>query len=314
MFKRIVYKLLIGLPRKVYYYFLIFYRKYLLEKFPNLFRFSSKPYLTGDTLRSISDHILDDGKTINIKKIKNYDTIFVQSNYIDYYFENFSPNITKKHFLISHNHYFPITDKYLMNLNNNLVLWFAENLITSEPNSKLKAIPLGIENLKKFNNGIRSNFENKSVLKNQSNKEKLVLSSFAPHTNLEKRKEIAEISSKVNFIDVKLFPNHKTYVINLSKYKFNICPSGIGFDTHRYWESLLVKTIPIVITSNLINHYKDLGIPMLILSNWSEIYDFTEKELNKIYESKSKEFMNNSYLWINYWEGLIENEKINLKM
>ena len=58
--------------------------------------------------------------------------------------------------------------------------------------------------------------------------------------------------------------------------------SGIGFDTHRYWESLLVKTIPIVITSNLINHYKDLGIQMLILSNWSEIYDFTEKELNKI--------------------------------
>ena len=41
-----------------------------LERFPNIFRPSSKPYISGDTLRNMSDHIFDESKNINIKKIK----------------------------------------------------------------------------------------------------------------------------------------------------------------------------------------------------------------------------------------------------
>ena len=44
-----------------------------LERFPNLFRPSSKPYLSGDTLRNFSDHIFDESKTIEPKNIKDKD-------------------------------------------------------------------------------------------------------------------------------------------------------------------------------------------------------------------------------------------------
>ncbi|MDA9732311.1 hypothetical protein N9U41_00545 [Acidimicrobiaceae bacterium] len=305
--KKIIYKIFIGLPRKIYFLILNYYREKLIVKYPNLFRFSSEPYITGDTFRNIADHVLDDGKSIDLKKVSNGDIIFVQSNYIDNYFENYNLKIKKKHILISHNHYSPVTEKHLENLSENLIFWLAENLTTSINHDKLKALPLGIENLKKFKNGIRSHFESEQVKINQEKKDKLVLSSFAPHTNLESRKEIAEIVQKINYIDIATYPDHKNYILNLSKYKFNICPSGIGVDTHRYWESLYVKTIPIVVRNNLINHYEKYKIPMLILNDWEELFDFNKEELNQIYIKENMKFKNDRYMWIDYWIELINN-------
>ena len=279
MIVKVTYKIFIGFPRKIYFSVLNFYREKLLLKFPNLFRFSSRPYLTGDTLRKIADHVFDDGRVIDLKKVSNGDIIFVQSNYIDDYFEKYSPKINKKHFLISHNHFSPITDKYLENLNDNLILWFAENLSTSTKHEKLKALPLGIENLKKFKNGIRSHFESKEVKLNQEKKEKLVLSSFAPHTSFENREQLSKIVQKLKYVDIATYPDHKTYILNLSKYKFNICPPGVGYDTHRYWESLIVKTIPICIKNEFTSYLKTL-YPIVVLDKWDDL-DFNS--LNKIY-------------------------------
>ena len=67
--KKIIYKIFIGLPRKIYFLILNFYREKLIVKYPNLFRFSSEPYITGDTFRNIADHVLDDGRSIDLKKI-----------------------------------------------------------------------------------------------------------------------------------------------------------------------------------------------------------------------------------------------------
>ena len=58
-----------------------------LERFPNLFRPSSKPYLSGDTLRNFSDHIFDESKTIEPKNIKDKDIVFVNTDVIDIFFD-----------------------------------------------------------------------------------------------------------------------------------------------------------------------------------------------------------------------------------
>ena len=38
-----------------------------LERFPSLFRPSSKPFVSGDTFRKFSDHIFDETKSLNPK-------------------------------------------------------------------------------------------------------------------------------------------------------------------------------------------------------------------------------------------------------
>jgi hypothetical protein len=64
-----------------------------------------------------------------------------------------------------------------------------------------------------------------------------------------------------------------TYLENLSKCYFSVCPMGNGFDTFRFWESLMVKAIPIVLAhdfyDNLLFQYPN--IPIIVLKSWDEL-------------------------------------------
>ena len=52
-------------------------------------------------------------------------------------------------------------------------------------------------------------------------------------------------------------------------YAFEISPRGSGFDCHRTWEAILLRTIPIVRTSYVDPLYD--GFPVVIVSDWREI-------------------------------------------
>ena len=82
-----------------------------LERFPNLFRPSSSPYLSGDTLRKFSDHIFDEAKTFNPKSVKSGDIIFVNSIIIDIFFNTIHEKINSNYILITHNSDFYIDKK-----------------------------------------------------------------------------------------------------------------------------------------------------------------------------------------------------------
>lgn len=297
----LAYKVFIGLPRKLYFNYLKLHREKIIFYFPKLFRFSSYPYISGDTFRKISDHILDDGEKFSPKNVKNGDIVFVQSNFIDFYFDKLNTKIKENHILISHNNFSPITEKYTNKLSDNIFCWFAENLDINTETQKLQALPLGIENKRYFNNGKLSHFKTSLVRKNSMEKEKLVLSSFAPHTNFERRAKVAEIVENINYIDIKTYPNHKEFIQNLSKYKFNICPPGMGYDTHRFWETLMVKAVPIVLRSNVINHFLKINIPMIVLEDWNELYNLQVYELEELYEKLRINFQNDEYLYFEYW-------------
>jgi len=307
--KKIPYKIFIGLPRKIYYYSLKFYREIFLPKFPNLFRISSYPYITGDTFRKFSDHILDEGEKIKINKIKEGEIVFVQSDFIEEYFDNYNPNITVSHILVTHNNLQPITEKYIDKVSENIMCWFAQNLDIKSEIEKLKALPLGIENIRTYSNGVTSHFENKIVKSNMDIKQNLILSSFAPHTNIVIREKPAEVVKKISFIDISTYPDHKTYIQNLSTYKFNICPSGAGIDTHRFWESLIVKSIPVVKRNNLNTHFENHGIPMLVLNEWEDLLLFDEEKLNRTYDELSHLLTVDRYLSFDYWLDLIKSQK-----
>ena len=71
----------------------------------------------------------------------------------------------------------------------------------------------------------------------------------------------------------------------LKDYEFCICPEGNGVDTHRLWEAIYLKTIPIVVKSEFTNILIKNNIPVVVLENWSELdveklqyhdYNFTE--------------------------------------
>jgi len=59
----------------------------------------------------------------------------------------------------------------------------------------------------------------------------------------------------------------------LSKFYYNVCPMGNGFDTHRFWETLMVGTIPIVKShdfyDNLLFQYPKL--PIIQVKSWEQL-------------------------------------------
>mmetsp|Transcript_4655 Transcript_4655/g.5988 ORF Transcript_4655/g.5988 Transcript_4655/m.5988 type:complete len:618 (-) Transcript_4655:63-1916(-) len=101
-----------------------------------------------------------------------------------------------------------------------------------------------------------------------------------------------------------------------SNYAFEICPQGNGIDTHRTWEALLLKTIPIVRTSSLDPLYK--GLPVVIVNNWKEITGSQGRlnlkkwhsQLAPLFEHKLEEELRDK-LTVEYWSKLIQQKTKN---
>lgn len=79
------------------------------------------------------------------------------------------------------------------------------------------------------------------------------------------------------------------YLNELAKYKYIICPEGNGLDTHRLWEALYLKTIPIA-KNNILNRHFSRYFPIVLVDEWKDL-DIEYLETN--YETLSN--------WKNYY-------------
>lgn len=274
-----------------------------MERFPNAFRPSSLPYVTGDTLRNYADHIFDESKTINLKNIKYGDIIFLSSNLLEIFFRYFDPNITQKYILITHNSDRNISVNEIKFKSNNVIHWFAQNLTVLETDN-ISMIPIGLENLRWLKNGRKKWFKPKNYKKS-----KYILSSFNEKTNFTKRENINTNFKDISFIEIKNFENNKEYFKEFKNFKFCICPEGNGIDTHRIWESILLKIIPIMISSDFAKNLEYNSIPCLIIKNWEELKNYSREDLDKIYLSQL-ESRNFDVSLFSFWKTIIKSKQM----
>ena len=82
---------------------------------------------------------------------------------------------------------------------------------------------------------------------------------------------------------------------------FVLCPEGNGIDTHRFWETIYLGRVPVVLHNSVVDSFSDL--PILVLDNWNE------------FENKFQQFINTywnheftlKYLTKDYWRDIITN-------
>ena len=175
---------------------------------------------------------------------------------------------------------------------------FSQNLIINKKNYHF--IPIGLENSKFHNNGDIKDFLRLRKVKLE--KKPRILFGFK-NTNL-KRVQLKHQFKKLKITDETIGWNSFFYRRILLNYMFVICPEGNGIDTHRMWEAIYLKTIPIIEKNMISNFIKNAKIPILILNKWSDLSKFDEKQLQKFYFSKKKLF-NNRYLFQDYWKKRI---------
>lgn len=61
------------------------------------------------------------------------------------------------------------------------------------------------------------------------------------------------------------------YFAELSKYRFLVAPEGVGIQSSKFLEALVVQTIPITIRFKSFQDLRDYGYPMVVVDSWDEI-------------------------------------------
>jgi len=152
--------------------------------------------------------------------------------------------------------------RYLLNTPT-LKRWYTQNLTVSQ--EKLRVLPIGMAN-DQWSHG-----NTLKIMENLYNsKTKKVYFNFTIATNESKRRECYEKLYHKLPIEPTVSPSE--YHTLLAQYEFCICPEGNGVDTHRLWEALYLKCIPIVLQSSHIDILRtQLNIPMVILDLWDDL-------------------------------------------
>lgn len=189
----------------------------------------------------------------------------------------------------------------------NLKLWLCHNKNFRHP--KLSSIPIGLPNLE-HGIDIHEITSNLDVIYNTSKKNKEIINlaylNFSSWTYPQEREKVINLYSSKNWVTYENIiitrEGHANYLDKINNHKFVFATRGNGIDTYRLWESLYLKTIPIVKKCVGMEDFYDL--PILFIENWEDI---TEDFLNEQYEIIMNKTYNLEKLDIKYWKNLITN-------
>jgi hypothetical protein len=265
------------------------------EKFPSIAEFI------------FSSHLIENGNedynklnnTFNIKNLNDVNIVYLHTMYKNQFFDLIR-YLDNKFIVITHNSDINISN--IDNLPNNVIKWYSQNV--NYRDERLESLPIGLENSRWFT---EINKKNKIINKIQTNKniKNLVYINHNINTNKKERiipydlfktKKFATCDFGGNGYDF----NH--YIDSVYNHKFVICPEGNGIDTHRTWETLYLKTIPIEKRNINNSFYQDL--PICFVNNWEEITeDFLNSEYDRIINNNN---FNLKKLKFAYWQEKIK--------
>lgn len=167
-----------------------------------------------------------------------------------------------------------------------LIKWYGQNICYEHP--KLYFLPIGLAN-SQWSHGNLSLFYNNEFINNLSIKTKKIYFNFNIKTNPNKRQICYDLlKDKLEWLNII---NPIENLRRLSIYEFCICPEGNGVDSHRLWECLYLKVVPIVIKSEFTDILLKLNVPLVVLESWDNLntnnlnyseYIFDSIELNEL--------------------------------
>ena len=119
---------------------------------------------------------------------------------------------------------------------------------------KLLSIPIGITNFQEPNSIVHKIIGNTDVIYEISKTPKvlknLVYLNVTPQNYPSERLKIINLYKDKSWVTYEQptisVGGHQNFLKNIYEHKFVFAPRGAGIDTHRQWESLYLRTIPIV--------------------------------------------------------------------
>lgn len=258
------------------------------------------------SFNTIREHDKDNLTFQDIENMKPNTKIFIKTDFLkDRTFQTqVLPRINTPFILISGVSSYQVDDYQSILNSEYLVKWFCTNPPCHH--EKVVGLPIGFEEKNRAGG-------DQEVLKyfyQTEHDEKInrVLLPYHTESTNPKRTEYINYLKGLSFVDVQeeKLP-FKEYLSLLSNYNFCVCLEGAGYDTHRNYECLLTKTVPIMKTStiDMIYHHDDL--PCVLVDDW---YNLTEEFFSSFKEDQYYFTNTNNFLLTETHAERILNETV----
>jgi hypothetical protein len=278
----------------------------------NIYRYfqlrpSSRPYISGDTFRKFADIVWEKNNDYpNLESFFPGAIVFCESDLVADLNEQILSKLKFKIVLLLGN-----SDKnHGKELNTVADRNFASSIFAQNLTCKIKGvepIPIGLENAWLANNGKVLAFKILRLIRKR--KFNRIMWSFTVWTNLPVRTEAINSLVDVETADNLGILTSREHRQELAKYKFAVCPPGNGLDTHRSWEAMYLRTVPIVLKSHMTEKFYEMGLPLWVVESYEELQIFTEADLHIKYEELAPRF-NTRSLWFEFWREKIIKSKV----
>ena len=200
--------------------------------------------MSGDFFSSLADYsVPNDLSKLDNRKLCKAEILFIPSHHVGEILGNYESLLNCK-VLLAGNSDFEFRNTNL-SFPKNMKYAFLQNSFISD-DIRIFTIPIGIENMALARNGFKSTMRKTEFSKKLN---KVLIGPFGPTS--QERIKILELylneEGPWDVITSKLPPYN--YPKIQTKYKYVLCPSGNGVDTHRIWETIYRGSIPIVADS-----------------------------------------------------------------
>jgi hypothetical protein len=238
--------------------------RHVREFHQNLERFTTNPVLL-DSYEDLAGP--------GLVRLSAARTLFVYTHELNPFLEHIWPRLEGDGYvLVTHNSDHEVGDSHvpwLGTTGDKLSGWFAQNVTVRHP--KLEPLPIGIANSMWKHGNVRAVARAAAVADRR--KDRLVFLHFNPGTH-PPRKKVWE-TLRASFPDLPGAPpparRFGSYLRDLARHQFCVCPRGNGIDSHRVWECLYLAVVPIVERSTHTELWEERGLPLLLVDDWREV-------------------------------------------
>jgi hypothetical protein len=266
---------------------------------------SDGPYITGDAFRALAEHRHDETSSIIPESVQKGDVVFVDMARLRDYLSTVHPKIKHPYILIEHNGDGSIDESIGKLLDEKIIRFYAQCVTAAHP--KVVPIPIGIANKHHGFEGFR--WFMKTTWPKPEERKARIFYHFSVQTNPKERGPALEYFNQHPLCDtIHTFIPYASYKNLLASYCFTASPAGNTLGSHRTWEALYLRTIPIVKRTADAEACVALGMPLWIVDDWAELDGITEAELRSRYETMMLQ-ANFEAVYMDYWRNRIRNEQ-----
>jgi hypothetical protein len=202
----------------------------------------------------------------------------------------------------------PITSEFLRRCPPQIAHWFSTNIQVKD--ERLEALPLGLSN-SYCDITLRAS-QIAARARPPTERPKWLYVNFRTSSNPAVREPIMDYFRSLKAGDWVTVQEAglslQEYLTELSSHRFSLCPPGNGTDTHRLWEALYSRTIPVALDTPGMAAFRDL--PILFVKDFRSLTrDFLAGEFERL-ESVQ---WNWSKLFLPWWRERIAEECEKLK-